>query len=730
MNSDIFMSSSYDAMQCQGTLETKQNISNTITENIDISLFEELKNVTYEEHLDPFVGQSEINSSIPEISYGIKIQNNVNSTNLNKRYILDEVTGQLIEDMDIFEENLNNDDYYLNEKTASLQKALDIVKTRNEVLESALKTSFSSFTKHSEKQLLKKVVYNSKNKQYTSKVLGLKVTARLKPNKAKKIEIPEIKAFFVRDDVSRITSGKKECRVKNKNKRQIRYLVDSISNLHKKYRAQGGHYGITTFYKNKPFFVLSPHIQSRSTCLCEKHDNIKFQYESLRRHRIINDDFDKLLQDLVCDTKNLECMYNKCKKCKNKTPKFPEDQDISHTVNWKQWERQDHAYTKKGGTTVHTKKTVRVTKTDTAQKLIDDFTHDIIAFKRHHYNNIHQQNEYRKLVNNLKATEAVIICDFSENYQSKLTEEIQSMHFDASKSQIILHTGMIYLKNSSQSFCTISDNLTHQPPAIWAHLTPILDTVKDMCPNVDVIHYYSDGPTSQYRQKVNFFLHYLFTRQLNLSYSTWSFFEAGHGKSVADGIGGTIKRMLDKKVCHGADIKNARDAYEAIKQSDTMIQVHLIEEDAINTITNAIPDNVRVLPGTMKVHQIITDTQTDGYKINYRDVSCFCDPLRGKCSCFSLGEHCLLSYNGDPIQPLPSSAVEDEADLLHDLVELQLPSPAPSCSIIYKFIFKAILVHAKPRKGVIMNIFYYATNPEIEKKNLFHTFVHISVVEM
>ncbi|CAH0399833.1 unnamed protein product [Chilo suppressalis] len=371
---------------------------------------------------------------------------------------------------------------------ASLQKALDFIKAQNEVLESAIKTSFSRCTKHSEKQLLKKVVHNSKNKQYTSKVLGLKMTARLKPKKAKKIEIPEIKAIFVRDVVSRITSGKKECRVKNKNKQQIRYLIDSTPNLHKKYRAEGGRYGITTFYKNKPFFVLSPHIQSRSTCLCEKHDNIKFQYESLRRRHIINEDFDKLLQELVCDTKNLECMYNKCEKCKNKTPQYAADQDTLQTVNWNQWERQDHVYTKKGGTTVHTKKTVRVTKTDTAQKLMDDLSHDIIAFKKHHYNNIHQQKQYQKAVTNMKATEAVIICDFLENYQSKLTEEIQSMHFGASKSQISLHTGMIYLKNRSQSFYMISDNLTHQPPAIWAHLSPILGTVKEMCPDEDVIH--------------------------------------------------------------------------------------------------------------------------------------------------------------------------------------------------------------------------------------------------
>lgn len=344
---------------------------------------------------------------------------------------------------------------------SNLHKELDKIKARNELLESALKTRRT-----------------------------------LKPKKPKMFETPEITAFYLKDDVSRITSGKKECRFKNKNKKQIRYLVDTIQSLHTKYKAEGGRYGLTTFYKKKPFFVLSPHINARSTCLCEKHENIKFKYETLRRHHIVNDSFDKILQDLVCDIKSYACMYNTCQKCKENKPKFVTDQSLlEKTINWYQWERQDHVYTKQGGTTIHTKKTVRATRTDT----------EIISFKKHHFNYIHQNTQYQQAVTNLKATEAVVVCDFSENYQCKLASEIQSMHFGASKSQISLHTGMIYWQTQSQSFCTISDVLIHQPPAIWAHLSPILATIKEKCPNVDVIHFYSDGPSSQYRQKHFFF---------------------------------------------------------------------------------------------------------------------------------------------------------------------------------------------------------------------------------
>ncbi|CAH2101378.1 unnamed protein product [Euphydryas editha] len=196
-----------------------------------------------------------------------------------------------------------------------------------------------------------------------------------------------------------------------------------------------------------------------------------------------------------------------------------------------------------------TKKTVKTEKNGTITQLLRDFENDIKPFKKHYFNNIHQQEKYQYIINNLKENEAVVICDFSENYETKLSEEIQSMHFGASKSQITLHTGMVYLQELSQSFCTVSQNNIHQPPAIWARLLPVLKMIKDDF-QVTTIHFYSDGPTSQYRRKNNFYLIDLFTQKLELEYVTWSF----------DGIGGSVKRVLDRQVFFGKDIREASDA--------------------------------------------------------------------------------------------------------------------------------------------------------------------------
>lgn len=56
-----------------------------------------------------------------------------------------------------------------------------------------------------------------------------------------------------------------------------------------------------------------------------------------------------------------------------------------------------------------------------------------------------------------------------------------------------------------------------------------------------VIHFFSDGSTTQYRQKKNFFLLSKMISESVFEYATWNFFEASHGKGPADGVGGSIE---------------------------------------------------------------------------------------------------------------------------------------------------------------------------------------------
>lgn len=101
--------------------------------------------------------------------------------------------------------------------------------------------------------------------------------------------------------------------------------------------------------------------------------------------------------------------------------------------------------------------------------LLDLFTDQMVRFKIHSFNIGNQLKHYRLTKENLQENEALLHIDFAENFQTKLSREIQSMHFGASHSQITIHTGVYYNGNNSAcSFATVSDSMDHSLPAIWS----------------------------------------------------------------------------------------------------------------------------------------------------------------------------------------------------------------------------------------------------------------------
>lgn len=258
--------------------------------------------------------------------------------------------------------------------------------------------------------------------------------------------------------------------------------------------------------------------------------------------------------------------------------------------------------------------------------------------KKHAFNIKHQYSQYLSCIKNLKDTEVAFHFDFSGNYVCKLTTEVQSMHFGASKSQVTIHTGVLYAKEKkAQSFASISASNEHGPEAIWAHLNPILNYVRKEYPHVNAVHFFSDGPATQYKQKKNFFLFTKYTKTMGFPLSTWNFSESAHGKGAADGVGGGLKRRLDDNVKHGLDIPDAYTAYTCLKKSDTTVMAFYINETDIPEYS--IEEDLTPVPQTMNLHQI-SNSETD--EIRFRSLSCFCGESRGYCECFDVRKHRLV----------------------------------------------------------------------------------------
>lgn len=142
--------------------------------------------------------------------------------------------------------------------------------------------------------------------------------------------------------------------------------------------------------------------------------------------------------------------------------------------------------------------------------------------------------------------------------------------------------------------------------------------------------------------KKNFFLLNLFTEKLRLKSSTWSFSESGHGKSVADGIGGAVKRKLDGLVTYGHDITNGLDAYNNLKNVLKNIKCFYVCDGDIKRLAKLLAKNITPVPGTMQIHQIICDLKNLN-TVLYRPLSCFCE--RGMCTCYHPKQHTFTPHN-------------------------------------------------------------------------------------
>lgn len=130
----------------------------------------------------------------------------------------------------------------------------------------------------------------------------------------------------------------------------------------------------------------------------------------------------------------------------------------------------------------------------------------IRPFMFHCYKIIHQFKVIRNVKANVTQHEVLLHFDFSQNYACKYSSEVQSFHFGGNRKQVSLHTSVLYYNPTGdaikhKSFCTLSESLRHDPSSICAHLDPVITKLKELVPNLKKIHFLSDGPSTQYKNK-------------------------------------------------------------------------------------------------------------------------------------------------------------------------------------------------------------------------------------
>ena len=356
--------------------------------------------------------------------------------------------------------------------------------------------------------------------------------------------------------------------------------------------------------------------------MCKLHENLTFVAEKLKQIKLIESSVLKdLVESVCCSSLNTQCMYGECEQCKNQTVPMSSLYAADENVVFLQWMVKEKQRKNEEGQTV--KVTVKDEVNMTQEQLVQLFHTLLFRFRKHIFN-IKQQYAYcRELKKNMSADECLIHIDFSENFTCRYGTEIQSVHFGSSHEQAVLHTGVLYVGQNQQPTCftTISPSRNKAPPAIWAHLSPVLDDLQHTHPNISTVHFFSDGPCTQYRQKGNLFMFSTELAKRGLRAGFWNFFEAGHGKGAPDGVGATLKRTADRLISQGCDIPNAHTLYRVLEENNTAIKLYFIEDEAIEKAVQGMPANLPVVPSTMRIHQVVC---VAARQIAYRDVSCMC----------------------------------------------------------------------------------------------------------
>lgn len=269
-----------------------------------------------------------------------------------------------------FEKKANNNGKNDETPNTKLTRMCDSPETRKDVVKKAifgevlneqLKENYAGLKTQKEKEIFGNVVSGAIVKKYklwkfqdsviSYKRLQKPKKCSLLPTKRTRLALISsqhlkiVQNFYENDDNSRIGAGKRECVTRKGVKQQKRYLLDTMSNLFKKFKSNNSILiSYQTFCRLRPFWVVTPKINERDTCLCIKHANVDLKLTALHCRKILGyDNHNILLEKTCCNRYDEQCLSRECQRCVNKNPDYKEFDD-SKPISFKKWiaEKQDY----------------------------------------------------------------------------------------------------------------------------------------------------------------------------------------------------------------------------------------------------------------------------------------------------------------------------------------------------------------------------------------------------
>ena len=338
--------------------------------------------------------------------------------------------------------------------------------------------------------------------------------------------------FYESDEYSRLCPRKKDClsvKVNNvKVTKQKRLILCNLNELFVEFKAKNPNckIGRSKFIELRPkWCIIAGSSGTHTVCVCSYHQNIKLMIDGAK----INTTYKDLLDILVCDMNNYDCMMDKCIECPGREALLDTIQEFENSdimpdnIIYKQWVTTDRAE--------------MVTVVQPQAEFFESLLEKLVSLKTHHYIAKLQTQFLQEKKEQLSERECIVLADFSENFKFVVQDEIQSYHWV--NQQATVHPFIYYHKvNStlcSQCICVISDTTNHNTVTVHMFLTYLMKHIKETIPHVNKIIYFSDGASSQYKNKKKFMNLCQHKNDFRLD-AEWNFFATSHGKNACDGV--------------------------------------------------------------------------------------------------------------------------------------------------------------------------------------------------
>ena len=229
---------------------------------------------------------------------------------------------------------------------------------------------------------------------------------------------------------------------------------------------------------------------------------------------------------------------------------------------------------------------------------------------------------------NLGDGEVIISEDFSENYSLKHQNEIMSAHWTQEQVSLFCDT-VHYSKNEvkkHQHYVLCLNVLDHDKGSIYFYNKYIIDDLKEKEIAAKNVHYWSDGPSSQFKNQF-LFTNPLFHGQDHQAKTDWNFFVTAHGKGKNDGVGGDVKNVVWQKTLQQKEVVTSCEEFVPVaKKKFHDFVIAFFPKESVRSLTTFLSQNYqqhcKPMVGMMSFHHNeITNIRIVGHLLS---PSCSC----------------------------------------------------------------------------------------------------------